>query len=63
MTKEQAIKELGMVSYGTLAGLTGLNTYAEIDRIFDQWIDKIIEGKVDVSKCETWMDIYKLVRE
>lgn len=61
MTNEEAVRELAIISYGSLANLTGLKTYSEIDAFMDPLFDMLLNGEVDVSKCETWVDVWNAV--
>lgn len=60
MTKEEAKREIRLLSNGTLAKLTGLSTYKEQDEILVEKLEKI--DSVDVSGCENWKDVWALIK-
>lgn len=60
MTKEEAKKEIKWLSNGTLAKLTGINTYKEQNEMLAEKLEKI--DSVDVSECENWKQVWDLIK-
>lgn len=56
MTKNEARHALVMLSYGTLATLTGLNKFDELDDLLSAKLDTI--ENTDVTDCSKWQDVW-----
>jgi hypothetical protein len=56
MTNNEAKRSLLSISYGTLATLTGLNKYDELDDLLAEKLDAI--DHMDVSDCNCWQDVW-----
>ena len=59
MSKIEAKRELGRLSSGTLARMTGLRRFEDIDAVIADMISAI--DHIDVSDCETWHDVWNRV--
>lgn len=63
MSNREAAHAISLISYGTMAHLTGENTYKSLDAIMHRWIDDIMssaEGKF--KYCFSWMDVYQIIK-
>lgn len=57
MTKEEAKQALYSLSDGTLASLTGLKYYSDIEEFLADMISSI--DYIDVSACQTWQEVWR----
>lgn len=63
MTKEEAVEEIWGLSCGTLSIITGLKTYDQIDNYCREIARILIDGKVDVTECENWIEIWEALKK
>lgn len=56
MTKNEARHALVMLSYGTLATLTGVREFDELDDILSIKLDAI--ENTDVTECSKWQEVW-----
>lgn len=61
MTKKEARLALKTLTSGTLATLTGLKTYDQLDYMLDQKLDRL--EHVDVSHCKNWIDVWEALAD
>jgi len=61
MTKKEARLALKTLTSGTLATLTGLKTYAQLDIKLDQLLRRV--DSRDVTHCKNWVDVWDVVRD
>jgi len=48
-------------SSGTLAGLTGLTHYDQLDRIMSDWLQYVRDmSELEAANCQNWQDCFKL---
>lgn len=57
MTKNEARHDLVMLSYGTLATLTGIRKFDDLDDMLSAKLDAI--EHTDVSECSKWQDVWE----
>lgn len=60
LKKDQAKRDFCLLSYGTLATLTGLSKYDDLDKALEQILDKI--NNTDISKCQNWADVWQVIQ-
>lgn len=58
MTKEEAVEGICGLSCGTLAILTGLKKYDQIDAYCRKVAGILMDGKVDVTDCKNWVAVW-----
>lgn len=61
MTKNEARQTLAMLSYGTLASLTGVKKYDELDDMLAAKLN-VLE-QTDVSECSKWQDVWRQLEQ
>ena len=61
MTKNEARRDLIVLSYGTLATLTGLKKYDELDDMLSNKLDAI--EQTDVSECSEWQEVWRKLEQ
>lgn len=59
-TESQVLEDVRGISAGTLATLTGKNTYEEIDRIHDAWV---VWAKERDGEFANWIEAWEAWRE
>ena len=58
MTKDMAIQAIATLSSGTIANLTKLRRYDEIDAWLNKVYDRILQAKDDAFiTCENWREV------
>ena len=60
MTKDEAVEAIWGLSCGTLATLTGLRTYDQIDAYCRKLTFDL--QSVDVTDCKNWVDLWEVLR-
>ena len=61
MSKDEAKRELARLSSGKLGTLTGLRRYDELDAVLENWLAQI--DQIDVSDCDSWIDVWEKVKQ
>jgi hypothetical protein len=56
MTTIEAQRSLVLLSYGTLATLTGIKTFDELDDMLSEKLEAI--ENTDVTDCSRWQDVW-----
>ncbi|HZK53484.1 MAG TPA: hypothetical protein VFC84_04760 [Desulfosporosinus sp.] len=61
MTKNEARNTLVMLSYGTLASLTGVREFDKLDDLLSAKLDTI--ENTDVTECSEWQDVWRKLEQ
>lgn len=63
MTKNQAIREVSLLSSGTIATIIGCAKYERIDEAVNNWICTIANtSESKLESCETWRDVLEVIK-